>query len=192
MKHIHIGRSLPVDVKLKDNLISFASVNRQIWTASILSVSGNNQVYTLRNQQWNRRLNAGTVYEAEFIVSTTSGVSPSFSFLMEDHPACDDVTSEVYRNTFRTTIIILLPTLLCFILQTYTVIYPAFICYTNTKITKRLNIKLAIGEQYLSSCIIIVSVFVQNSVLNKEFALMEIYHENRNATYSNELTPLLM
>ena len=102
MKHIHIGRSLPVDVKLKDNLISFASVNRQIWTASILSVSGNNQVYTLRNQQWNRRLNAGTVYEAEFIVSTTSGVSPSFSFLMEDHPACDDVTSEVYRNTFRT------------------------------------------------------------------------------------------
>ena len=80
----------------------FASVNRQIWAASILSVSGNNQVYTLRNQQWNRRLNAGTVYEAEFIVSTTSGVSPSFSFLMEDHPACDDVTSEVYRNTFRT------------------------------------------------------------------------------------------
>ena len=96
------------------------------------------------------------------------------SFLVEDHPACDDVTSEVYRNTFRTTIIILLPTLLCFILQTFTVLYPAFICYINTKMIKRLNIKLKIGEQYLSSCIIIVSVFVQNSVLN---------HENRNATY---------
>nr|XP_054749385.1 uncharacterized protein LOC129254871 [Lytechinus pictus] len=91
---------LPISTRLSGgwtaSLIFSDPVNNlQIWTASILSVSNDKRVYRLRNQQWNRRLDVGVVYEAEFIGSLSSAIIPTFSFLMEDHPACDDITSEV-------------------------------------------------------------------------------------------------
>ncbi|XP_071510732.1 uncharacterized protein [Diadema antillarum] len=91
---------LPITSRLQGGwtaTLAFSSPiqNLQIWTASILGIDNNNQVYQLRNQQWNPTLNVGTVYEAEFIATYNSGAAPTFNFLLEDHPACDDITSEV-------------------------------------------------------------------------------------------------